>query len=147
MTRRRPVRTRLLWATAAVVASLVSLLLVSEFGFLRGCRPIPPAELPSGAPIGEPAEDVYAGGTQVTWGSGDDELRQVIGPDFSDASRSSTPTPLVAVRGQTAAIFFIDAVDGGSDLALTWQSDGCFYTVLFARSKSVDDAVDFAARY
>jgi hypothetical protein len=138
-------RTRLVWAALAVVAALVGLLLIAEIGPLRGCRPIPPSELPSGAPIGDPDEDVYAGGTQVTWGSGSDQIRQVIGPDFLDPSRP--PISFVAVRGQPAAIFSIDAADGGSDLALSWQLGGCSYTVLLARGKSVDDAVMFAARY
>lgn len=74
-----------------------------------------------------------------------EQVRQIVGPDFWDPSDPAMS--LAAVRGQPAVIHQWDGDDGGSDLALSWQSDGCFYTVLFARGKSLADAVKFAARY
>jgi hypothetical protein len=90
-------------------------------------------------------EDVYAGGKLVTWGTGNDEVRQVVGLDLSDSQEP--PLAQVTIHGHPAKIYTVESPAGLEDMAMSWQEGGCNYTVLLSVGTTLAEARAYAARY
>ena len=135
----RPYRLYTTVVAAAVIGELVAGCTIADLAL--GCRPVTPRQLPSGAPPGDPIEDVAAGAKQVVWGSDSDRVEQLI-----DLSLPGTRIADVTVRDQPASLYRVTS-DDEWDLAFSWHQDGCDYTVFLAPGTSPDQAVDYAARF
>jgi hypothetical protein len=105
---------------------------------LADCPIIPPAELPSGAPITEPR--AYPGQPMVSWGSGADTVTQR--PGLSQSPTQGRPHTPITVRGHAGSV----APEDDGSFELFWRDDGCDYAVWFTVA-DLDAAIDFAERY
>lgn len=117
----------------ALIAILIVGVYVGAVGFavtvgpLRGCVPIAPRALPSGAAPAAGVEDVAAGAKQVVWGTGSDRVAQIVGLGFWEPSGDDdgpTFVDSVLVRGQPATVYRMSAA-AGWDLGFSWSEDGC----------------------
>jgi hypothetical protein len=124
--------------------------LAVNFGPLRGCIPIAPSELPSGAAPGPGVEDVAAGAMQVVWGSGPDRVVQIVGLTFWETFGTDESPTLIAqatVRGQPATIYRMSPQSSDWDIGFSWAEEGCDRSVFLAPGTTPEQAEDFAARY
>lgn len=108
-----------------------------------GCRTLAPVVLPSGASPGAAVEGVAGGAKQAMWGQGPDLVELRIGPSFY-AEEEDTLLAKTHVRGEAAIVYRM--VNDGP-LAMSWESQGCTFTVFLAAEKTVDDIVAYAGRY
>jgi len=107
------------------------------------CPIVPPAELPSGAPITLPRP--YPGQPMVSWGSGEDTVTQAPGDrDSVPAHDDGTP---VTVRGYPGFVRPAPPLARPLRVEIAWVEEGCPYTVFVALSGGEDAAVDYAARF
>jgi hypothetical protein len=126
------------------------LALAVNFGPLRGCVPIAPRELPSGAAPGQGVEGVSGGAKQVVWGSGGDRVEQIVGLTYWDtfgAEDSPTLVRSTTVRGHPAMLYRMNPQWSDWDLGFSWAEDGCDRTVFLAPGTTPEQAEDFARRY
>lgn len=107
------------------------------------CPIIPPAELPSGAPITEPRP--YPGQPMVSWGSGEDTVTQAPG-DRSSGSLREEGTP-VTVRGYPGFVRPTGDFPRPLPMEIAWEEEGCLYSVFVALTGGEDATVDYAARF
>ena len=107
------------------------------------CDPIPPAELPSGAAPGEPQYVVWEGVRHAVWGSGNDEITQIV---VVDDAASVGGDANATVRGQPAVVLPVGDPPLG-EITIAWSEAGCRHTVWMAPGHTLDDAVQYAARY
>lgn len=107
------------------------------------CPIIPPAELPSGAPI--TVARPHPGEPMVSWGSGTDTVTEMPGHRFGGPEPPADGTP-VTVRGLPAYVIPMGDVPG-SQVQIGWGERGCRYVVWIAPEDGVDAAVDYAARF
>lgn len=114
-------------------------------GPLRGCGPVAPRELPSGAPPGAGVAGVSGGALEVGWGRGPDRIEQDVDLNYFD--ESSTFLASAQVRGHAATLFRMDPHSGDRDVAMSWAEDVCDYTVFFAPGTSLQQAAGYASRY
>lgn len=141
---------RALLALVVVGAYVAAGALAVNFGPLRGCVPIAPSELPSGAAPGTGVEDVAGGAKQVVWGSGSDRVEQIVGLTYRETFGFDDSPTLVAqttVRGQPATIYRMSPQSSDWDLGFSWAEQGCDRSVFLAPGTTPEQAKDFAARY
>jgi hypothetical protein len=106
---------RVLLALAVVAVFAGAGVVAVNVGPLRGCVPIAPRELPSGAAPGAGVEDVAGGAKQVVWGSGSDRVEQIVGLTYWETFGLEDSPTLVAhgtVRGQAATIYRMSPESG-----------------------------------
>lgn len=131
-------------AFAAIVLVQLALSSCSVAGWLAGCPPIAPAELPSGAPPGEAVEGVSGGTKQFVWGSGRDIVDQAIGLTY----RAEGLDPVLAnvtVRGHPAIVY---QLADSTQLGLEWsESADCDYHVRLAPEITAEELAEYAGRY
>lgn len=131
-------------ALAAIVLIQLALSSCSVAGWLVGCPPIAPAELPSGAPSGEAVEGVSGGAKQFVWGSGRDIVDQAVGLTF----RVEGVDPVLAnvtVRGHPAIVY---QTADTMELGLDWsESEDCHYHVRLAPEITAEELAEYAGRY
>ena len=108
-----------------------------------GCPIIPPAELPSGAPI--TAARPYPGEPMVRWGSGTDTVTELLGHRSGGPEPPADGTP-VTIRGLPGYVIAVGDVPG-SEVQIGWGERGCRYVVWIAPLEGVEAAVDYAARF
>jgi hypothetical protein len=109
---------------------------------LADCPIIPPAELPSGAPITEPR--AYPGQPMISWGSGADTVTQRPG----HRSSGGAPTdPNASVRGHPASVRPTGDEPLPEPFELAWAEGDCPYVVFVAFEGGLDAAIDYAERY
>jgi hypothetical protein len=107
------------------------------------CPIIPPAELPSGAPITEPR--LNPGLPRVSWGSGEDTVTQAPGHrDSAPLRDDGTP---VTVRGYPGFVRPSGSLPNPLATEIAWLEEGCQYTVLVTLSGGEEAAIDYAARF
>lgn len=117
---------------------------------INGCPVIAPSELPSGAPTTAGRYNVQAApGQQVSWGSGSDTVTQAVEPWQAPFD---PPDVRIVIRGQpgfaTLVTDWPQSVDPGEPVVqLGWVEDGCRYSVWIGPGVSLEEAIDFAARY
>jgi hypothetical protein len=138
-----------------VLAILLALgatwLAVAAAPLIRGCVPIAPRELPSGAPPGQGVEGVTAGAKQVVWGAGGDRVEQVVGLTFYWIRGMDDDPTLVGwldVQGQPATVYrFGPNASDDWDIGFSWDEHGCGRTVFLAPGTTPQQALDYASRY
>jgi hypothetical protein len=141
---------RVILALVVVGAYVGAGVLSVNFGPLRGCVPIAPHELPSGAAPGTGVEDVAGGAKQVVWGRGSDRVEQIVGLTYWETFGADDSPTLVAqatVRGQAATIYRMSPESSDWDLGFSWAEEGCDRSVFLAPGTTPAQAEDFAARY
>lgn len=107
------------------------------------CVIIPPAELPSGAPVTEPRP--YPGQPMVSWGSGDDTVTQLPGHrDGGPAVDGGTP---VTVRGYPGSVRATGDMPLPAPMQIGWVEEGCPYFVFVMFPGGEDAAVEYAGRF
>jgi hypothetical protein len=129
----------------AIAAVLLGATLGWWSGVVRGCEPIAPSVLPSGAAPGDGTVDVAGGTKQVIWGDGQDRVDQRVGLSFYGGSGDRVLFN-VAVRGNPAIVYSTDP-EFGEILALSWTEAGCDRTLLFDASMDAEEIARYAARY
>ena len=138
-------------AIIAILALVLGLWWATAVGLLRSCEPIAPRELPSGATPGQGVEGVTAGAKQLVWGSGADQVEQVVGLTFYFTPGWDDDPTLVGtldVRGQPATVYrFGPNSPDGWDIGFSREEDGCGRTVFLAPGTTPEQALDYAARY
>ncbi len=127
----------------AVVITLAGLVIAGSV-LLRNCEPIPPRELPTGAPPGTPQYDV-AGALVVRWGQGVDRVEQWVDTREFEPT-ADTMLSSASVRGQPGVVYATDW-NGEERLGLSWTEHGCKYAVFFDRSLSVQQIIDYSRRW
>lgn len=141
---------RVLLALVVVGVYVGAGVLAVNFGPLRGCVPIAPHELPSGAAPGTGVEGVSGGAKQVVWGSGSDRIEQMVGLTYWDtfgAEDSPTFVKSVEVRGQPAILYRMSPLSSDWDLRFSWAEEDCDRTVFLAPGTTPEQAEDYAARH
>jgi hypothetical protein len=141
---------RVLLALVVVGVYVGAGVLAVTFGPLRGCVPIAPHALPSGAAPGPGVEDVAGGAKQVVWGSGSDRVEQIVGLTYyweTFADDSPTLVAQATVRGQAATIYRMSPESSDRDLGFSWVEEGCDRSVFLAPGTTPEQAEGFAARY
>ena len=132
----------------AVLAAAFALAM--EVGPLRGCRAVPPRELPSGAVPGTGTEDVAGGAKQVVWGDGPDRIEQIVGIDYNSGVDTET-IAAVDVGGRPATLYrFVESEvqsNASGILAISFESDGCSITVFLPVGMTVEEAKGYATRF
>jgi len=110
-------------------------------GVFGACRIIPPVELPSGAPPTVPR--AYPGQPIVSWGSGEDSVRQ-----RADEGSTSMPdgATAVEVRGYPGWIVPTGDEPLPQPFDIAWIEDGCTYAVTVAPRDGVSAAIEYAGR-
>lgn len=107
------------------------------------CPIIAPAELPSGAAVGEPRP--YPGRPMVSWGSGDDTVTQLPG------HRSGGPVvedgTAVHVRGYAGFVGSTGDLPMPPAISIAWVEEGCPYDVFVRLPGGEEAAIDYAARF
>jgi hypothetical protein len=93
---------------------------------------------------------VVAGDARFAWGQGPDQLVEAVGT-FAVGRPEEFDLPIdskqrVEVRGEAAVAIPIGD-DGVGQVALTWQSGDCPYTVWLAPGHSLDAAIRYAAAF
>ena len=108
------------------------------------CAPIAPRELPSGADPGDPIESYGGPFRWATWGTGTDQVVQVIGgwPYGGPGTPNSTP---VTIRGHAAGASLQGGEDGG--ITIAWEEAGCRYEVRLPPGTTLEQATEYASRY
>jgi hypothetical protein len=146
---RRGLGRRVLLALVVLAVFVGAGVLAVNVGPLRGCVPIAPHELPSGAAPGPGVEDVAGGAKQVVWGSGSDRVEQIVGLTYWETFGLQDSPTLVAkatVRGIAATIYRISP-ESGWGLGFSWAEEGCDRSVFLAPGTTPEQAEDYAARY
>jgi hypothetical protein len=109
---------------------------------VNDCPVIPPAELPSGAPITEPRQN--PGQPMISWGSGEDTVTQAPGHRDSVSFDEGTP---VTVRGYPGFIRPTGDLPLPQPMEIDWVEEGCPYQVFVALSGGEEAVVDYASRF
>lgn len=141
---------RVLLGLAVVSVFAGAGVLAVNVGPLRGCVPIAPRELPSGAAPGAGVEDVAGGAKQVVWGSGPDRVEQIVGVTYWETFGLPDSPTLIAratVRGRAATIFRMSPESSDGLLGFSWAEEGCDRSVFLAPGTTPEQAEDYAARY
>lgn len=107
------------------------------------CAIIPPAELPSGAPVGEPRP--YPGEPMVSWGSGDDTVTQL--PGHRDGGPAVDGGTSVMVRGYPGSVQPTGDRPLPLPFQIAWVEEGCAYQVFVRMEGGEAAALDYAARF
>lgn len=104
------------------------------------CQPFGPRRLPSGSPIGQPADlGKNPGGASVSWGTGQDAVFQRPGEDVLGLAAMKNATTVTSDRlGEVRLIAVGDPPLG--QIAAFFRVDGCAYTVWL--DGSMADAAD-----
>lgn len=137
---------RLVAVGLLVILGVAAFWAATEIGPLRGCRPIAPSMLPSGAAPGAGVEGVSGGAKQVIWGAGSDRVEQIVG--LSWLGPDTTTIAATTVRGRPATLFRLeDSEQDGAEPAFTWTEEDCDRTVVLPVDMSDADASAFAAAY
>jgi hypothetical protein len=141
---------RALLAVIVVGVYLCAGVLAVNFGPLRGCVPIAPHELPSGATPGAGVEVVSGGAKQVVWGSGADRIEQIVGLTYWEtfgAGDGPTLVKSLEVRDQPAVLYRMSPESSDWDLGFSWAEEDCDRTVFLALGTTPEQAEEFAARF
>ena len=128
----------------SVVGVTTTLAGAAGYGFLAGCTPVAPRQLPSGEPPGEPDLEIH-GGLVAIWGNGPDSVEQYVDQYQFDAAFDEFLAN-ATVRGQPAVVYRLNEYSG-EKLGLAWREGDCSYSVYLAPSASSDDLSAFAPRY
>lgn len=107
------------------------------------CPIIPPSELPSGAPVGEPRP--YPGEPMVSWGSGEDTVTQL--PGHRDGGLPMEGGTEVTVRGYAGFVQPAGDEPLPPPYQIGWVEEGCPYTVFTRFSGGEEAAIDYAQRF
>ena len=107
------------------------------------CAIIPPAELPSGAPITEARP--YPGEPMVSWGSGHDTVTEL--PGHRDGGPSVDGGTPVMVRGYAGSVQPSGDLPLPAPMQIGWVEEGCPYLVFTRFPGGEDAAVEYAARF
>lgn len=93
------------------------------------CQPVEPRQLPSGSPIGQPADlGKNPGGASVSWGTGKDAVFQRPGEDVLGLAGMQNATTITSDRlGEVRLTAVGDPPLG--QIAAFFEVDGCAYTV------------------
>lgn len=110
---------------------------------VNDCPVIPPAELPSGAPITNPRP--YPGEPMVSWGSGADIVTQLAG-DRDGRPELPLGRPPVLVRGYESSVVAMGDLPA-SQILIRWEEQGCPYAVWVGPDLTIEQALDFAGRF
>jgi len=107
------------------------------------CPIVPPAELPSGAPITAPRP--YPGQPMVSWGSGEDTVTEAPGHrDGGLGIDSGTP---VVVRGYPGFVRPSGDMPLPQPMEIGWVEEGCPYRVFVALAGGEEAVIEYAARF
>jgi hypothetical protein len=114
---------------------------------IGGCELLEPRELLSGGAAGQPTR---VGDRRFAWGSGPDRLTEAVG-EFGVGDPDSLGIPdgspqRVIVRGANAVVVPVGD-EGVGEIAITWQSAECPYTIWLAPGTTLQDAIRYAARF
>lgn len=109
------------------------------------CDPIPPNELPSGATPGNAVETHGGYWRWATWGSGSDQVAQVVGDWLYALNEVIAVATPVTVRGQPGGVQLMQSSDG--PFVIAWEEAGCRYEVQLAPGLTEQDAIEYAGRY
>lgn len=111
------------------------------------CEALVPRALPSGADPGPPRRD---GEGRVSWGIGSDQVVEAVNEfgvgDPVTLGVSPDSTQWVTVRGARALVVPIGE-EGVGQVAITWRTGDCPYTVWLAPGRTLDDGIRYAARF
>jgi hypothetical protein len=114
---------------------------------IGGCELLEPREVLSGGAAGQPTR---VGDRRFAWGSGPDRLTEAVG-EFGVGDPESLGIPngspqRVFVRGANAVVVPVGD-EGVGEIAITWQSADCPYTIWLAPGTTLQDAIRYAARF
>ena len=107
------------------------------------CPIVPPAELPSGAPVTEPRS--WPGQPLVSWGSGQDTVTEA--PGHRDSAGLPDDGAPVLVRGYEGRVRPGGDFPRPLPMEITWVEEGCPYSVFVALSGGEDAVIEYAARF
>jgi hypothetical protein len=106
------------------------------------CQPVRPARLPGGGPAGDVSLEWRESTWFARWGTDADSVQQSVGsyglPDVEQAA--FVPAQ---VRGEPARVVPAD----GDRLTLSWRDGDCRYTIWVGPGLTVEEVVEYAARY
>lgn len=84
------------------------------------------------------------------WGLGSDRLTEAVGEfGIGDPEELAVPEGAaqhVIVRGARAVVVPLGD-EGVGEMAITWRSADCPYTIWLAPGTTLQDAIDYAARF
>jgi hypothetical protein len=132
-------------AVLAVALGVVGAWAFIGNALLGGCRPEPPRALPNGEPPGLGVEGVWGGAKEVVWGTGADQVRQIVGLNYA-GSVDTLKMAETAVRGAPAVLFRFTEGSTDPGLVIGWE-DSCSLMVLLPQEMTEAEALDFASRY
>jgi hypothetical protein len=145
----------------SLLGHTAAMILLAGCGSVTGvCEPIAPRELPDGSGPGvarvETADD---GSTLWRWGSGDGQVAQAARRIGASGVASCAPGEMQALDGcqplgdATATVrghpAFVVAVGNEveSQVRIDWLEAGCAYQTWVGPGLTVEQALDYAARY
>jgi len=115
--------------------------------FIGRCEVLVPRMLPSGAAPGAPTP---AGEARLSWGSGSDRVVEAVGVfgvgDPTQFGVPQTSRQWVSVRGSPGIVVPVGEESRG-EIAVTWQTADCPYTVWLTPGHNLEDGIRYAADF